>query len=255
MPNRLATRTLAMTMLAAVLLILPVKAQIQAAGGGTAGFSIAAPAAAPGGPAGSARTGMAGGSGAHRGHPSSRRSILFPYPYFDSDYSAAPAEPGPPQSVVGPAPAAPPAPPAPLEPLLIEWQGDHFERVTLSRKASTVGSGAADSPDGSSPVASSPRASSSPHGAPAPGPKGTAQPGRELPPAVLVFRDGRTEEISSYTIMSGTIYSKADYWTSGSWTRKIPISDLDITATLELNHHHGLNFVLPAGPNEIVTRP
>lgn len=27
--------------------------------------------------------------------------------------------------------------------------------------------------------------------------------------------------------MNGTIYSKTDYWTSGSWTRKIQIADLE----------------------------
>ena len=80
-------------------------------------------------------------------------------------------------------------------------------------------------------------------------------PPRELPPAVLVFRDGRTEEVSDYTIMSGTIYSKADYWTSGSWTKKIQIADLDVPATLKMNQERGVKFVLPARPNEIVMRP
>jgi len=72
---------------------------------------------------------------------------------------------------------------------------------------------------------------------------------------VLVFRDGRTEEVSDYTIMSGTIYSKADYWSSGSWTRKIQIADLDVPATLKQNQERGLSFVLPSGPNEVVMRP
>ena len=78
---------------------------------------------------------------------------------------------------------------------------------------------------------------------------------RELPPAVLVFHDGRREEVSEYTIMSGTIYSKADYWTTGSWTRKIQIADLDVPATLRLNQERGVKFVLPASPNEVVVRP
>jgi hypothetical protein len=85
--------------------------------------------------------------------------------------------------------------------------------------------------------------------------KSAAQPPRELPPAVLVFRDGRKEEVSEYTIMNGTIYSKADYWTTGSWTRKIQIADLDVPATLKLNQERGLKFVLPASSNEVVTRP
>ena len=55
--------------------------------------------------------------------------------------------------------------------------------------------------------------------------------------------------------MSGTIYSKADYWTTGSWTRKIQIADLDVPATLKLNQERGVKFALPASPNEIVVRP
>ena len=81
------------------------------------------------------------------------------------------------------------------------------------------------------------------------------KPPRELPPAVLIFHDGRREELSEYTIMSGIIYSKADYWTTGSWTRKIQIADLDVPATLRLNQERGLKFVLPASPNEVVVRP
>ena len=81
------------------------------------------------------------------------------------------------------------------------------------------------------------------------------QPPRELPPAVLVFRDGRREEVSDYTIMNGTMYSKADYWTSGSWTKKIQIADLDVPATVKINQERGVKFVLPASPNEVVMRP
>ena len=209
--------------------------------------------------------GFAGGpTRLHRGHSSGRSSILLPYPYYYSDYGYDSQEAAQPQVVVVPA-AAPvqPAPPAPpLEPLLIEWEGDHFERRTMSQKTSdkersgsdysvksAVRSSAGDSSPSGSTSSSSPR----------PARKVAARPlresARELPPAVLVFRDGRTEEVSSYTIMSGTIYSKADYWTSGSWTRKIQIADLNVPATLKLNHEHGLNFVLPASPNEVVTRP
>lgn len=213
--------------------------------------------------------GFAGGpTGFHRGHSSGRSAILFPYPYYYSDYGYDSQEAAQPQVVVVPAAApvqaAPPAPP--LEPLLIEWQDDHFERRTLSQKTSGKEQSGSDYSAKSAfrPSAGGSSASGSiSSGSPRPARKVTAQPlresaresARELPPAVLVFRDGRTEEVSSYTIMSGTIYSKADYWTSGSWTRKIQIADLDVPATLKLNHEHGLNFVLPAGPNEVVTRP
>ena len=66
---------------------------------------------------------------------------------------------------------------------------------------------------------------------------------------------GRREEVSEYSIISGTIYSKADYWTTGSWTKKIQIADLDVPATLKINQERGLKFVLPTSPNQVVIRP
>ena len=131
---------------------------------------------------------------------------------------------------------------------MIEWQGDHFERMTSSANASASSQSAPDYSEKSE-LRSSVSVSS-----PARRVTQLNRP-RELPPAVLVFRDGRKEEVSNYTIMNGTIYSKADYWTTGSWNRKIQIADLDVPATLKLNQERGLNFVLPAGPDEVVIRP
>jgi hypothetical protein len=82
-----------------------------------------------------------------------------------------------------------------------------------------------------------------------------AEPPRELPPAVLVFRDGHEEEVKSYTIIDKTLYTSANYWTSGSWTRKIEITNLDVPATLKLNQERGSKFSLPSGPQEVVIRP
>jgi hypothetical protein len=84
---------------------------------------------------------------------------------------------------------------------------------------------------------------------------GAAQPSQELPPAVLVFRDGRQEEVKRYMIMGTVIYTRADYWSTGSWTRKIAIADLDVPATLRLNQGRGAKFGLPSGPDEVVVRP
>jgi len=123
---------------------------------------------------------------------------------------------------------------------LIEWQGDHFVRMTLSQKAAA---GEESGPDYSE------------KNVPTQKDKDTVQPPREVPPAVLVFRDGRKEEVSGYTIISGTIYSNADYWSNGSWTKKTQIADLDVPATLKVNQERGLKFVLPAGPNEVILRP
>ena len=174
--------------------------------------------------------------------------LAYPYFYSDSDYDSGDASQQPQVVVVqASAPVPPPAPPAPRESLLIEWQGDHFVRTTSAKDSA----GAQIATDYAEKFAGP----SSPSVRSGPGQKNTPQPLRDLPPAVLVFRDGHKDEVSEYTIMSGTIYSKADYWTTGSWTRKIQIADLDIPATLKLNQERGLKFVLPASSNEVVIRP
>ncbi len=186
----------------------------------------------------------------HPGHGSERGSTLLAYPYFysDSDYDSGEVS-QPPQVVVVQAsvPAPPPAPPAPRESLLIEWQGDHFVRTTSMKDSGSARIATDYSEKPATPVSATVRSAATT--------KSAAQAPRELPPAVLIFRDGRREEASEYTIMNGTIYSKADYWTTGSWTRKIQIADLDVPATLKLNQERGLKFVLPASSNEVVTRP
>jgi hypothetical protein len=78
---------------------------------------------------------------------------------------------------------------------------------------------------------------------------------KELPPAVLVYRDGHSEEVSSYSIIGRVIYTKSDYWTSGAWTRTIQIADLDVPATLKQNQQRGVKFDLPSGPDEVILRP
>jgi hypothetical protein len=243
-----------LALLVAALSILQAAAQIRAAGSGSAGFGISG--GSTGSSPGMGRGGFAGGFGRFRQeHPGERRAIFLSYPSFypDADYDSG--EASQPQVIVvqASAPAPPPAPPAPRESLLIEWQGDHFVRSTASAKAPD---GAQIAPDYSERSASLLSSTGRPSTAPSsPKQKNAVQPPRTLPPAVLIFHDGRREEVSEYTIMSGTIYSKADYWTTGSWTRKIQIADLDVPATLKLNQEHGLNFVLPASPNEVVVRP
>jgi hypothetical protein len=78
---------------------------------------------------------------------------------------------------------------------------------------------------------------------------------KPLPPAVLVYRDGHTEELSSYSIIGGSIHTKSNYWATGAWTRTIPVADLDIPATLQQNEKRGVNFELPSGPDEVILRP
>jgi hypothetical protein len=77
----------------------------------------------------------------------------------------------------------------------------------------------------------------------------------ESAPAVLVFRDGRREEVSNYTITDGILYTAGDPYTGGSWTRKIELSSLNLPETVKSNHSRGIRFQLPSAPNEVVVRP
>jgi hypothetical protein len=125
------------------------------------------------------------------------------------------------------------APPA--QPLMIELQGDRYVRVSGPE---TSGTEMIDRmPD---------RPSSAPIHA-------VAIP--ELPPAVLVFRDGHREEASEYTIADGVLYTRADYYTTGSWNRKIELSSLDVPETIKSNLSRGVKFQLPTSPNEVIVRP
>jgi hypothetical protein len=67
-----------------------------------------------------------------------------------------------------------------------------------------------------------------------------------------VFRDGHQEAIERYLIQGDVIYASVDYWNGGSWTREIPIGELNIAATLKLNKERGGKFKLPSGPSEII---
>jgi hypothetical protein len=77
----------------------------------------------------------------------------------------------------------------------------------------------------------------------------------ELPPAVLVFRDGHREEASEYTIADGVLYTRADYYATGSWTRKIELSSLNLPETAKSNESRGVKFRVPSSPNEVIVRP
>jgi hypothetical protein len=169
------------------------------------------------------------GDGMHR-HRSGRQPFFFGDPYFYSDYYDSY---GPDYRVPESAPQPAPAPqlqiknePLP-DPVLLELRGNQWVRVTNFGGTSGPVSIPSQSP---------------------------AVP-KETPPAVLVYRDGHTEDVSSYSIIGPLIYTKADYWTEGAWIRKIQIADLDIPATLKQNQQRGVKFDLPSGPNEVVIRP
>jgi len=162
------------------------------------------------------------------------------YPaFFDPlDSDDAPASEYAPVVVVQPpareAATEPPLPPA--EPLLIELQGDNY--VQLSGNT------------GSREQVVDARSPSAPlHNEPIP---------RDAAPrqaAFLVFRDGHREEVSSYTISAGALYASADYYSSGTWNRKIELSSLNLPETIRANQQRGIQFQLPLAPNEVIVGP
>ena len=87
------------------------------------------------------------------------------------------------------------------------------------------------------------------------GPRDAAsRPPIKLPPTVLVFRDGRQEEVERYVIQGTDLYTSMDYWNSGTWTRRIPIAELDVPASVKLNAARGGNFSLPTRSYEVIVR-
>jgi hypothetical protein len=80
-------------------------------------------------------------------------------------------------------------------------------------------------------------------------------PPHDLPSAVLIFRDGHSEEVRDYAIADGILYARGDYYIDGYWNKRIALSTLDLAQTLQANTNRNVNFVLPSSPNEVITRP
>jgi hypothetical protein len=123
----------------------------------------------------------------------------------------------------------------PTKPLVLEWQGGRWVRVENSQAVST-----------SVPESHEQR----------PGQSLENPPAQNPPPAmVLVFRNGQAELTNGYAIVGNTLYAQTDYWTTGGWTQKIALAQLDLAATIRANQERGVVFKLPAGPNEVVLQP
>jgi hypothetical protein len=178
--------------------------------------------------------------------------LFFPWDYYDYDYGPVPLEAPPenqqPQIVAlqaGPVPP-PSAPPttavSPSAPLLLENQGGQWVRVPTGSEIPLAAPPA--KPESASEANAHAGYVELPAAAPLP----------PLPPAVIVYRDGHTEEVAKYMIQGNDLYTTSDYYSTGSWTRKIPLADLDIPASLKLNKERGTKFNLPSGPNEVVIR-
>jgi hypothetical protein len=185
-----------------------------------------------------------------QGRRFSSGSAFAPYFYSDYDYdsdSDSETVDSPPAQIIEQTaePASAVLMPNKAGALVLELQDDHWVRITNSGQSQTDGQSARPESAGISEPPSTPAAV---RRTPA------AEPPRGLPRAVLVFRDGRREEIEKYIIIGATIYTGTDSWSNSSWTRKVQIVELDVPTTLELNQERGTKFSLPSGPNEVMIR-
>jgi hypothetical protein len=173
------------------------------------------------------------------------------YDYYNTDLDYRDRAPLDPPNQTRPAVVyQPPAPPpVPGDPLILENHDGRWVRIPTGGElvnAAIPPNSAAD--PGPTPKAQGTSAKTT--GTEPPGPA----PSPALPPAVLVFRDGHTEEVEKYMIQGSDLYVSSAYSTTGSWTQKIPLADLDIPASLKINKERGTKFNLPSGPNEVVVR-
>ncbi len=132
--------------------------------------------------------------------------------------------------------------PSSSDPLMIELQNGRYVRVD-----SVAANGEA-LPLTFAPSHAQPRTSPAPLIA-------AASPPQSLPSAVLVFRDGHSEEVRDYTIANGMLYARGDYYTDGYWNKKIDLATLNVAETLQANANRSVKFVLPSSSNEVITRP
>lgn len=74
---------------------------------------------------------------------------------------------------------------------------------------------------------------------------GPVTDGLEHPEITLIFNNGRPpQKIQSYALTSTTLFAL-----DGSHQRKIPLSELDVPATVEKNRENGVEFSVPGTPN------
>jgi hypothetical protein len=269
------------TPIACLMLSFAIPSGAQVRGGGGFGHGVPFGGGHPAAPMPAPSGGLTIGFRAHDHGNFGRRFSGAPflgYPAYYADYPYEPPAAAQPQIIVV-QPAAPPAvqpkeDPKPPVPLMIERRGDRFVRYR--------GSGAADSNDPldkdrtdndrldkDRPENDRQRPSqSAKHDA------GHAQSGshpsrfaaasdleskpadvQSSSPVLLVLRDGRREEATSYAIINGVLYKYANQWNGHSWAEKILLSELDLPGTIRANKERGVDFALPAAPNEIITRP
>jgi hypothetical protein len=136
------------------------------------------------------------------------------------------------QAPAAPVVAEPPSPPA--HPLLIELQGDRYVEINGENQPDTQL------------IELQPR----------PATRSQSQiPASVRQDALLIFRDGHREQVSGYAISGGFLYATANYYTQGTWNRKIELSSLNLPDTVSANQSRGIDFHLPSASNEVIVGP
>jgi hypothetical protein len=107
-----------------------------------------------------------------------------------------------------------------------------FERRTPADVTATGSFAAAPSVEEPAPAA--------PDASPAQPESASSQPAQPQEPSVLVFHDGHQLQIQNYAIVGDFLYD----FTPGH-VRKVPLSQLDLPATVKANDDRGLDFTLP----------
>lgn len=151
--------------------------------------------------------------------------------------------------------------PSSNQPLLIELHGDHYVRIdnaAINGEALPLNLAPNNLHPSSAQLSKSIHKNSTrpdtPNSAPTPT-LAASSPPRDLPPALLIFQDGHSEEVREYTIADGFLYARGDFYTNGYWNKKIALSTLNLPQTLQANSTRNVKFALPAFPNEVITRP
>lgn len=68
----------------------------------------------------------------------------------------------------------------------------------------------------------------------------SSEPVAAQPNTILVFKDGHQQEISNYAIVGATLYDLSD-----GRSKKVQLTDLDLTATVKENDQRGVEFQVP----------
>jgi hypothetical protein len=66
-------------------------------------------------------------------------------------------------------------------------------------------------------------------------------------PTILVFRNGKKQEVRNYAIMGDSLY------VFDEGRKKLALADLDLPATIKANDDRGVEFKVPASPKKKVT--